>query len=77
MTGKDLKEFRIAAGLTQQSLGNVVGISRRAIAKYEAGDIDLSQIEVKTAIKLAAILGIPIEKFIDGKENENENKQDH
>lgn len=75
VTGKELKEFRIAAGLTQQALGNMVGISRRAIAKYEAGEIDLGQIEVKTAIKLASVLGVPIKRFLDeqnGKDDEIE-----
>ena len=63
MTGHEFKEIRKAAGLTQQALGDLVGTSRRAIAKYEAGEIDLGQIEVKTAIKLAAVLGIPVEWF--------------
>ena len=56
MTGQEFKELRKAAGLTQQALGDLADTSRRAIAKYEAGDIDLSQIEVKTAIKLAAAM---------------------
>ena len=65
MTGQEFKALRKAAGLTQQALGDMAGTSRRAIAKYEAGDIDLGQIEVKTAIKLAAALGIPVEQFGD------------
>lgn len=65
MTGKEFKALRKAAGLTQQALGDMVGTSRRAIAKYEAEDIDLSQIEVKTAIKLSKALNIPVERFGD------------
>lgn len=65
MTGKEFKSLRKAAGLTQQALGDMVGTSRRAIAKYEAEDIDLSQIEVKTAIKLSKALNIPVERFGD------------
>jgi len=65
MTGQEFKELRKAAGLTQQALGDLADTSRRAIAKYEAGDIDLSQIEVKTAIKLAAALDIPVERFVE------------
>ena len=68
MTGYEFKEIRKAAGLTQQALGDLVGTTRRAIAKYEAGEIDLGQIEVKTAIKLAAVLGIPVERFGTGDE---------
>lgn len=65
MTGEEFKVLRKAAGLTQQALGDMAGTSRRSIAKYEAGDIDLSQIEVKTAIKLSAALGISVERFGD------------
>lgn len=65
MTGQEFKALRQTAGLTQTALGGLAGTSRRAIAKYEAGDIDLGQIEVKTAIKLAEALGIPVERFAD------------
>lgn len=65
MTGQEFKELRKAAGLTQQALGDMVGTSRRSIAKYEAEDIALGQIEVKTAIKLANALNIPVERFGD------------
>ena len=65
MTGQELKALRRCAGLTQQALGDMAGTSRRSIAKYEAGDIDLGEIEVKTAIRLARALKIPVEKFGD------------
>lgn len=65
MTGQEFKKLRQSAGLTQQALADLVGTSRRAIAKYEAEDILLSQIEIKTAIKLAKVLGIPIELFAE------------
>lgn len=65
MTGQEFKALRNEKKLTQEALGKLAGTSRRAIAKYEAGDIDLGQIEVKTAIKLAAALGIPVEQFGD------------
>ena len=55
MTGQEFKSLRKSAGLTQQALGDMAGTSRRAIAKYEAGEIDLGQIEVKTAIRLAVV----------------------
>ena len=64
MTGAEFKSLRRAACLTQQALADKAGISRRAIAKYEAGDIALAQIEVKTAIRLAEALRIPVEKFL-------------
>ena len=64
MTGQEFKALRKSSGLTQQALGDMVGTSRRAIAKYEAEDIDLGQIEVKTAIKLAEVLNVPVDMFL-------------
>lgn len=65
MTGQEFKALRQAAGYTQQALGDMTGAGRRAIAKYEAGDIDLGKIEVRTAIKLAKALNVSIEAFED------------
>lgn len=63
MTGQEFKALRQAAGLTQQALGDMSGTGRRAIAKYEAGDIKLDQIAVRTAVRLAKILHVPVERF--------------
>lgn len=65
MTGQEFKQLRRAAGLTQKALGEKAGTSQRAIAKYEAGDIEIGRIEVKTAIKLAKALGVKVERFAD------------
>lgn len=65
MTGQEFKSIRKSAGLTQQALGDMAGTSRRSIAKYESGEIGLGQIEVKTAIRLANALNIPVERFGD------------
>lgn len=65
MTGQEFKSIRKSASLTQQALGDMAGTSRRSIAKYESGEIDLGQIEVKTAIRLANALNIPVERFGD------------
>ena len=65
MTGQEFKSIRKSAGLTMWALGDMAGTSRRSIAKYESGEIDLGQIEVKTAIRLANALNIPVERFGD------------
>ena len=36
MTGTDLKGRRKSMGLTQKALGNILGLSERTIARYEA-----------------------------------------
>lgn len=37
--GKLIKDARIAKGLTQEQLGNLVGVQKSAIAKYENGRV--------------------------------------
>lgn len=37
--GKMIKDARIAKGLTQEELGNLVGVQKSAIAKYENGRV--------------------------------------
>lgn len=49
-----LRELRKKAGLTQQELAEVVGISRPAITCYETGRLSL---DVKVAKKISKVLG--------------------
>lgn len=37
--GKLIKDARIAKGMTQEELGNLVGVQKSAIAKYENGRV--------------------------------------
>lgn len=37
--GKIIKDARLAKGLTQEELGNIVGVQKSAIAKYETGRV--------------------------------------
>lgn len=37
--GQKIKQARIAKGLTQEELGNLVGLQKSAIAKYENGRV--------------------------------------
>lgn len=54
--GQKIKEARIAKGLTQEDLGNIVGVQKSAIAKYESGRV----VNIKRSMlrKLADALGI-------------------
>lgn len=49
-------------GHTQTSLGNKLGISHRAVGKWQAGDSEPSP---ETAKKLAAELGVPVELLMN------------
>ena len=55
-TGKLIKEARLAKGLTQEELGNIVGVQKSAIAKYESGRV--VNIKRSTLKKLAAALDL-------------------
>lgn len=39
-TGEILKQLRIQKGLTQEELGNLVGLKKAAINKYESGKVE-------------------------------------
>jgi len=48
-TGERIKEARKAAGLTQEQLGNMIGVKKAAINKYETGIVsDLKQSIIKS-----------------------------
>ena len=54
--GQKIKQARIAKGLTQEELGNVVGLQKSAIAKYESGRV--VNIKRSTLQKLAQALDL-------------------
>lgn len=55
--GEKIKEARLKKGLTQQELGNLVGVQKSAIAKYENGRI--VNIKRDTLQNLSRALNIP------------------
>lgn len=54
--GKKIKEARLAKNLTQEELGNIVGLQKSAIAKYENGRV--VNIKRSTLQKLAQALDL-------------------
>lgn len=54
--GKKIREARLAKGLTQEELGNIVGLQKSAIAKYENGRV--VNIKRSTLQKLAKALDL-------------------
>ncbi len=55
-----LQEARQAAALTQQGLGELIGVAGPHIARWEAGSV---MPRVDTALRLAAILGVTVEEI--------------
>ena len=55
--GAKIRSARIAKGLTQEELGEILGVQKSAIAKYENGRI--VNIKRSTLKKISDVLGIP------------------
>jgi len=69
--GERIKELRIARGLTQEELGEKVGVQKAAIYKYEKGMIE--NIKRPMQIKLAQALGTdPVTLFYADENEDND-----
>lgn len=55
--GKNIKKLRTEHGLTQDQLGDMLGVKKSAIQKYESGDI--INLKMATIEKLANIFNVP------------------
>lgn len=54
--GDRIKHLRILAGLSQEELGNRVGVQRAAINKYEKGTV--TNIPIQTIEKMATVFDV-------------------
>ena len=55
--GSKIKAARLSKGLTQEELGEILGVQKSAIAKYENGRV--VNIKRSTLKKISEVLGIP------------------
>ena len=63
-----LRSLREEAGLSQGQLGKRLGISDRAVSKWENG---LSTPSAKHMVMLCKILHIPVERLLVAEENQS------
>ena len=61
--GQRLRQKRVAAGLSQQALGDVVGVSIQQIQKYEKAT---NRVAAGKLYKLAELLREPVTYFFEG-----------
>ena len=61
MLGKRLRALRKARGLTQQELGELLGVSASAVGMYEQGR---REPDLATLVKLADIFGVSVDHLI-------------
>ncbi|WP_101773482.1 helix-turn-helix domain-containing protein [Peptostreptococcus faecalis] len=59
LMGNRIKEMRLKLGLTQEELGNIVGVQRAAINKYEAGQVE--NMKRSTIKKLSDIFKVEVD----------------
>lgn len=69
--GKRLRARRKALGLSQQTLGEKLGVSFQQIQKYERGT---NRISFSTLVRAAHVLGVEIDYFAEGLETEGDSK---
>lgn len=60
--GQRLRSYRAAAGLSQEQMGDMVGVSFQQIQKRESG---ANRVSCGTLLKYSRVLGVPIIKLID------------
>ncbi len=65
--GRQLKARRLQLGLSQQTLGERLGVSFQQIQKYENGS---NQLRVSQMAKLCKVLDVPVAFFFDQPEEE-------
>lgn len=75
--GEYLKKLRTEKGLSQDALGEVLGISRQSVSKWEQGN---STPDIDNIGKLAEFYGVSIDSLVKGEPDEetkvSENKDD-
>jgi len=60
-----IRECRLARGLSQQQLADTAGLNRSQIQKIERGEIQIGNITLANAARLAAALAIKIEELLE------------
>lgn len=68
--GNRIYDLRKEKGLSQKELGVLIGVSNKAVSKWETG---VAAPKTETIIKLAAVLDVTAEELLCGKQNEIEN----
>jgi len=65
--GEKIKKARLEKGYTQEELGNLIGVQKSAVAKYESGRV----VNIKRSVlaKISKVLSIPPVELVSDIEN--------
>ncbi len=66
-TGKLIKDARVEKGFTQTELGELIGVSNKAVSRWETGE---SFPDVALLDGIASVLGLQIEELVRGEKEE-------
>lgn len=61
--GQTIKQYRVALGMSQERLGNLLGVSLQQVQKYESGGNRISAYMLR---ELSHVLDVPLYDFFDG-----------
>ena len=64
--GNTVYSLRLSKHLSQKELGNMLGVSDKAVSRWENGN---SQPRSSLLPKLAEVLGVTLDKLLSGREN--------
>nr|WP_325305624.1 helix-turn-helix transcriptional regulator [uncultured Dysosmobacter sp.] len=67
MASNKIREFRKAAGLTQEQLSSYLDVKRATLARYEAGTIDPPATQLQ---RIAAALGVSVSDLLGQEKQE-------
>ncbi len=67
-TAEKIRKCRIDLGLTQEQLGNLLGVKKNAVSKWERGRVDA--IPVSKLKKMAELFGVPNHYLMDDDDDE-------
>ena len=62
--GKQIKKYRTEKGITQEQLGQLVGVTTQAVSKWERG---MSCPDIAIIDELADVLGVDINELFSNK----------
>lgn len=71
--GKKIKLRRKELGMSQEKLGEAIGVSYQQIQKYEKG---IDKISLEKLVKIATALALPLSFFLEIIEKEGEEKME-
>lgn len=61
--GRNIRAYRLMAGISQNELGEAIGVRFQQVQKYETGQ---NRISASRLCAIAARLGVPVRAFFEG-----------